>query len=326
MTPYRLLIALMLLSAPVPVPAQDSDVPAGLDITLPGAAQAGTESANTRLGAGSATQPSRSDDPRVSVRVYGGWRQLWGGDINEAVENATRATLANFYFHPNEVDLAANDRGVEYGADLVFHLTPRFGFVAGIGLIESNSESLIEIPPTSATYPSGTNTALQLRAVPVRFGAQYAYPLGRRLSLLMEGGGGLYFTRLQWSDRTEVYETARITDLRSETSGFDFGLHGGISLDISVSERIGLIVGVQGVYANIGGLEGYREGSYTYQSPTRDDGSLKIVELKYSPDFPLLVVGEGTRTMDRYGPFSNEQEASVGLGGLRYTGGLRFSF
>ena len=35
MTPYRLLIALMLLSAPVPVPAQDSDVPAGLDITLP---------------------------------------------------------------------------------------------------------------------------------------------------------------------------------------------------------------------------------------------------------------------------------------------------
>ena len=273
-----------------------------------------------------AEDPPPTGGPTVSVRVYGGWRQLVGGDVNQAIENSTRATLANFYFHPDDVDPAANEQGVEYGADLVFHLTPRVGLVAGIGLIESESESVIEIPSTRVLPPAGTTTALHIRAVPVRFGVQYAYPLGRRLRLLLEGGGGLYFTRLQWSDRTEVYERARITDLRSQTSGFDYGLHGGISLDVGLTERFGLVVGVQGAYANIGGLEGFREGTYSYAPPTRDDGTLKVVELKYSPGFPLLVVGDGTRTMDRFGQFADEREAGVGLGGLRYTGGLRISF
>ena len=325
--PLRLLVALTLLSAPVPVAAQDSDVPARLDIALPAGPLAGTGAANTWLGAQSSTQPSGSDDPHVSVRVYGGWRQLWGGDINKAVENSTRAILARFYFYPEEVDVAANDRGTEYGADLVFHLTPRFGFVGGIGLIESASESLIETPRISVGPPSGTSTALRIRSVPVRFGAQYAYPLGRRLKLLVEGGAGLYFTRFQWSERTEVYERARITDLRGETSGYDIGLHGGVSLDIGLSDHVGLVVSAHAVYANIGGLKGFREGTYTYYQPgTRDDGTLKIVGLESDPEFHFLVVGDGTRTMDRYGPFANEREASVGLGGLRYTGGLRFSF
>ena len=48
--------------------------------------------------------------------------------------------------------------------------------------------------------------------------------------------------------------------------------------------------------------------------------------MRSTPGGLLLVVGEGTRTMDRYGPFTAEKEARVGLGGLRYTGGLRVSF
>ena len=135
------------------------------------------------------------------------------------------------------------------------------------------------------------------------------------------GGAGLYFTQLQWSDRAELDELVRITDLRSETSGFDFGLHGGVSLDIGLSDRIGLVGGVQGVHANVRGLEGFREGTYTYRSGTRDDGTLKIVEFGRDPGFPVLVVGEGTRTMDRYGSFGAEKEASVGLSGMRYTAG-----
>ena len=150
--------------------------------------------------------------------------------------------------------------------------------------------SILVLTGPSAAYSSGTSTALHMRAVPVRFGAQYAYPLGRRLSLLVEGGAGLYFTRLQWSDRTEVYDLARITELRSETSGYDIGFHGRVSLDVGLSDHFGLVAGVQAVHANIGGLKGYREGNYSYTSGTRDDGTLKVVGPEWNPDFHFLVV------------------------------------
>ena len=74
-----------------------------------------------------------------------------------------------------------------------------------------------------------------------------------------------------------------------------------MSLDIGLSNRFGLVVGVQGVHANIGGLEGYRDGACTYRSPTRDAGTLNVVELGRTSHFPLLIVGEGTQTMDRVG-------------------------
>ena len=140
----------MLLSVPIPAHGQDSTVPAGPDIGFPAGARTGAGAVNTELGAQGTAQPFGSDSPRVSIRVYGGLRQLWGGDVNEAVENVTRATLARFHFQPEVVDAVANDRGTEYGADLIFHLTPRFGLVGGIGLIESVSESLFELPQTRA--------------------------------------------------------------------------------------------------------------------------------------------------------------------------------
>ena len=273
---------------------------------------------------------SGSDDPRMSIRVYGALRQLWGGDVNQGVKYAALLVATNLYrgrYPLKDGDVAEISVGKEYGADLVFHLTPRLGLVGGVGLIDSYSVGQIEIPRASFRRASGQITSLGLRAVPVRFGAQYAIPLGRRRSLIVDGGAGLYFTRLQWSDRAEVYEFQRITHLRSETSGSGFGLHGGVSLDIGLSDRMGLVVGVQGVHANIGGLEGFREGTYTYiPAGTRDDGTLQIVEFLYEPEWSTLVVGEGTRTMDRYGPFGAKKEARVGLGGLRYTGGLRVSF
>ena len=192
---------------------------------------------------------SRRDDPRLSVRVYGALRQLWGGDVNQGVKYSALAVASNLYsgrYPLKDGDVAEISWGKEYGADLVFHLTPRLGLVGGVGFIASYSAGQIEIPRASGRRASGQITALALGVVPVRFGAQYAIPLGRRRSLIVDGGAGLYFTRLRWSDRAEVYERQRITHLRSETSGSGFGLHGGVSLDIGLSNRMGLVVGVPG--------------------------------------------------------------------------------
>lgn len=181
-----------------------------------------------------------------------------------------------------------------------------------------------------------------MRSVPVRFGAQYTHPIGRRLSLVVDGGAGIYFTNLQWSRRVEVdfiFPQSFSGEFVSDVRGYDIGFHGGVSLDVSVSDRMGLVFGVQGVHANIGGLDGHRDETYIgydflegreLRRTVKQNGTLAVFELDEYPITPILSLvedGEPVLVDDIFGPvITGVKEASVGLGGLRYTVGLRFSF
>ena len=206
MTLPRVLVALMLL--PATAAAQQDGAREGLVITPRWFGEEVAESRHTGRLAQAADDAPRTDGPNVSVHVYGGWRQLWGGDVNEAAANTSQATVSRRYeglVPLQDGDAPAIRRGPEYGADVTVHLTPRFGLVGGVGWIESSSTGrLIETPHSRALSPSRSSADLTMRSVPVRFGAQYTHPIGRRLSLVVDGGAGLYFTNLQWSRRAEI--------------------------------------------------------------------------------------------------------------------------
>ena len=273
-----------------------------------------------------ATTPSRGWD-RVSVRLSGGRRWLRGGDVNDGVDAWARVFESGFRnevvgLQPGGGEVAALRRSAGYDIDVLVRLTSRVAIVAGVGRFESSSEGTIE---HAVVYPVGglsehvrNSTELHARAIPVRVGAQYSFPLGRRVSLGVEGGLGLYFTDLSWSHVLDV--RGRISSWASETRGRDLGLHGGVWVDIGLSERLGLVVGAEGAYANISGLSGFREGKFNYRSPVRDDGTLRFASMA-----PLLIVGNGTWLDERYGPITPGKEASLGLGGLRLSAGLRLS-
>ena len=346
MTLPRLLVALMLL--PAPAAAQQDGAREGLEITP---RWFGEEAAVFRhIGrlARTADDAPRTDGPNVSVHVYGGWRQLRGGDVNEAAANTSQATVSRLWegiVPLQDGDAPAIRRGPQYGADVAVHLTPRFGLVGGVGWIESSSTGrLIETPHStgSALSQSRSSADLTMRSVPVRFGAQYTHPIGRRLSLVVDGGAGLYFTNLQWSRRAEIdfiFPKSRSGEVISDVSGYGIGFHGGVSLDVSVSDRIGLVFGVQAVHANIGGLDGHRDETYIgydflegreIRRTVKQNGTLAVFELDEYPITPILSLvedGEPVLVDEIFLPIIRSvKEASVGLGGLRYTVGLRVSF
>ena len=91
-------------------------------------------------------------------------------------------------------------------------------------------------------------------------------------------------------------------------------------VDIGLSERFGLVRGVEAVCAEVGGFHGFREGTFSYRSPTRDDGALTMAGLE-PPQY--LIVGQGSWVNERYGPITPVREATVGVSGLRFRGGLR---
>ncbi len=167
-----------------------------------------------------ATSPSRDWD-RVSVRLSGGLRWLRGGDVNDGVEAWAQVFESSL---GNEVvglqpsvggDVAALRRGAYFGAQysfplgrvdvLAIHLTraieSRPISWTGVGRVESSSAGTIEraVVYEGLSEHVRNSTSLGARAIPIRVGAQYSFPLGRRVSLGVEGGVGLYFTDLEWS-------------------------------------------------------------------------------------------------------------------------------
>ena len=334
MTLPRVLVALMLL--PATAAAQHDGAREGLVITPRGFGEEVAESRHTGRLAQAAEDAPRTDGPNVSVHVYGGWRQLWGGDVNEAAANTFQRGLSLWYealVPLQDGDAPAIRRGPEYGADVTVHLTPRFGLVGGVGWIESSSTGrLIEVPHSTLLWPMRQSDDLTMRSVPVRFGARYTHPISRRLSLVADGGTGLYFTNLQWSRRAEVdiFSTRLSGESIWDVRGYDIGFHGGVSLDVSVSDGIGLVFGVQGVHANIGGLDGHRDTtSIRYglrEEIRRTDGTLGVFERDDSISPILGLVEDEPRLDQSLSPIRSVKEASVGLGGLRYTVGLRVSF
>ena len=267
---------------------------------------------------------------RVELRLYGGWRQLRGGDVNEAVANTTLLTVKSVYEGLEGLargDAPATRRGREFGADAIVNLTSGFGLMGGVGWIASASEGRwIETPGSMAIVGSRSSASLRLDSIAVRLGGQYGHALSRRLRLVMDGGAGLYFTRLRWWQRGEIdFFVPTTSEILSDVRGYGLGFHGGVSVDVSVGHGLGLVIGVQGVHAAIGGLEGFREHTYTGFSSreggvvtrsTRQDGRLAVAEFDNSS--VLRVVGPAEE--------GSVREATVGVGGLRYAGGLRVSF
>lgn len=303
--------AIGLIGAGVLVSTFGADVPVAVTPTV-GGVQVGLRRAVTEPpGAGRG----------LSLRTYGSGLQLRGGDINNAV--AALATGFQWLIR-NEAstlpggggDVAATRSGVEFGADVILHLTPRLGLVGGVGRITSSSEGAIETPLRDEPFPFVQSTALGVHAVPVRFGVLYTLPIARRLAVGLEGGAGIYFTRLRWSHHLDV--SGRVTDWLTEVQGQDLGVHGGLWIDIDLADRIGLVFGIQGTHADISGLAGFREGMYSYRAETRDEGTLSLAEEG------LLVVGNAPWAT--IGALTPGRDASVGLGGFRIATGLRIAF
>lgn len=210
---------------------------------------------------------------------------------------------------------AALRRGEELGADVIVHLTPRVAIVGGIGRIASSSEGTIEHDVVFGPFRGMTRnrTALRVRSVPVRIAGRYATPVSRRVKLAIEGGGGLYFTHLSWLHELDAAgPTSRWV---SETRGHDLGVHGGVWIDVALSDRYGLALGVEALRAEIGGLRGFREGTFDHRPPTRSEGALAV-----SGFSSALTVGESTWLGAALRP---GREAAVGLSGLRFRVGLR---
>ena len=223
--------------------------------------------------------------------------------------------------------------GFEYGGDVIIHFTSRFGIGVGVSRLEASQASeIVASNPLFSSLEFQIFNTLEVRAVPIRLGVFYTLPASNRLNVILNAGVGFYPTDFLWNwrfDNVTAGSVTRATDVDTQASGTGVGYHGGVVVEFALVERVGVFFEGQGTYVKVGGLDGTAEGTYSYRSPTTEDGTIYYGELEAGPttglDSTLPMIGLSNEPPSFDG-LTGVREAEVNLGGVRLIGGVRIRF
>lgn len=268
---------------------------------------------------------------RLTLQIKGGWSAFSGGDIENGVGG----------MYEKAVDLIAadgavitqsrknsNTAGLEFGGDLIYCITPRFGVGVGLSNINAGKESALFFEIRGPDYER-MNLRPRIKVSVLRFGLFYAIPFAGRLAISVHGGPALYSARYSYNTNITVgsYGMPVIQagflpmGLYQEASAKQLGLEGGIGFEFNANPFVAFCLEALGRYARIDGFEGLEEATL-YQDYRRQvltqEGSLYLLNTN---NYPLLdiVPPEGSAG-------EAARKASLDFSGFSFTAGLKLRF
>jgi len=261
---------------------------------------------------------------RLGLRLWGGLNTLSGGDLNEGTKGwfeYYRLDELNSYTPGGEFQ--PTHLGYDLGGDLLFQFSPVLGIGVGAGyLTASRSFSLNYTRPGWDPVVYTSKTALG--AVPLRLSLYYSLPLGPSFHITFHLGGGYYLANLKLHIRAENPTYFEDYDFHQATGG-GLGFHGGLGLEIALSEAVSLVLDLTGRWAVISNFHGDFTVSNTWSHGTTPDADLYFFKALDPPfgTFPLLFMSSAEPS----GPaFSDVRRARIDLSGLSSVVGLVFRF
>ena len=214
-----------------------------------------------RSGRAAALQMERTEAKLSSLvlRLYGGFSQAEAGDVNEGLDGYYEmcklySALGIGTTTGGYTPLRA---GYNFGADLVFQITPQIGIGIGAGYIRFSQSSLMTWSRDSEDIEiSGTPT---LSAVPIRLGLFLTLPLGKKLNLTVDFGAAAFAAlKLDAQLRIEHLDGEwgeRSLSARGSAPLDNIGYHGSLGFEFMVSPKVGFFVEVLGRYARLKNFE-----------------------------------------------------------------------
>lgn len=277
-----------------------------------------------------AAQPGATESQklsRLSIRLYGGFSRVAAGDVN---------TGADGYFELFETYAALGmgtttggyrpvHAGYNFGADVIYQLSPGIGVGLGVGYLRSSSGSAMTFAGEGQAFAlSGRPT---LSAVPIRLGVFLTFPVAAKISLTADAGAAYYAgLKLDATQRLELDATNWLMMSLSGSRSGDIGFQGSFGFEYRLSRGLGLFAEALGRYARFKNFE-----SVTSRSEVSGGGSETISGKLYilTETFP-----EGTFsvfTVEETPPVDNPpaetfREPKIDLSGFSLQAGIRIRF
>jgi hypothetical protein len=258
----------------------------------------------------------------LHVRLGGGYSLFSGGDFKTGIQGmydlgGHRIVSAGYTLGTREKHLFSS--GYELGGDLVYYFAGRLGIGVGGTLTRVNktNEQLFRLGAVLLDYP--------MRVVPhtdifsLRIGVFYAIPLNSLLTACFNAGPAFYSAdyKCNWGAQTPGYAYS----VSQRAKAKEWGVQGGIGLEVRMNERLAFILEAQGRFAKISGFEGEESlyenlGGPVFTSDTT--GTLYYVEKE---GFPRLEVFPAAPAVGLDG-----HEAVFDFSGISLRAGLNFKF
>lgn len=263
---------------------------------------------------------------KLSLKLYGGYSHILAGDVNEG---------SDFYFEVLEAYAAEGmgtttgtykplHGGYNFGADLIYQISPALGIGLGVGYMRNSSESV-------GTWAYETNeytlsAAPTLTAMPIRLGLFLTVPIGPKLDLIANAGAayymGLKFEGTQYEEDAAGYWKIMIIEA-SERSGADIGFHGSLGFEYKLSPKLGFLVEAVGRYAKFKNFETVTAGVENSDGVSDvDDGRLLYIADFDFGDYEI----SGFSPMDTEPSEPGYREPKFDLGGFSLQAGFRIRF
>jgi hypothetical protein len=245
-------------------------------------------------------------DSRLAIKLSGGLGYLSLAEMNTGIKGA----LNDIAF---ERDIATNSTyndlkmGTDFGADLIFYLTPKIGVGIGGEFIHGRKTSTYSFTGIRSGYIS---CAPILTAVPLKFGLFFKTPLSGKINFTATIGAGYYRTSLDNTYGWEIVKVTPATTERFKVSAWSPGFHGGIGLEYSVSRRFALFFEALGRLAKVRGFKG------TVQYTGRSAVSARLYsfdDVFAEGSFPII---DAWDVVPSGGGIQNVREATIDLSGV----------
>jgi hypothetical protein len=279
-----------------------------------------------------------------SLRIQGSWEYLQAGDVNAG----TRAFFdwGKIHFDPPPGGLIEGGYtpihgGYEFGGDVVFRLSDKFGIGVGAGFLRNTHTSSADWPMMVITdNPQGDGfikhfgADTELSATALRIGLFMTLPMGKKLSFIANAGvSGFLHARyegfegvvLLYSGGTS-FDPVQTLRTAAEREALGLGLHGGLGVEYSFFRKLAFFIEAQGRYARLSHFKGETiceaaEGGFF---PTfSETGRLYYESVPLVPGAPRLIM---VQSAPPAGPGGEAREAVVDFSGIGLRAGVRFNF
>jgi hypothetical protein len=262
---------------------------------------------------------------KLSIKLYGGYSHILAADVNEG---------SRFYFDLIEIYEAMGTGTVEgrynplhggynFGADLIYQISPTIGIGVGAGYMRNSADSLATYidDPFEVDILSGAT----ITAIPIRLGLFFTFPLGGKLNLTADAGAayyaGLKLDGMEGLDYPDGSWMERAVS-GSQRSSADIGFHGSLGVEYKLSPMMGFFVEVLGRYASfknfdqVTGIQTSSEGT-----PETIEGKLYIITEDIDGTPISMFTIEETPPID-----PGAREPKFDLSGLSLQAGIRIRF
>ncbi len=191
----------------------------------------------------------------LEVRLSGGPAYFYSGDINRGTRGLYDSTV-DFYSSAGYIldqRTESFTKGFDVTGDVIYYVRPRLGIGLGIGFMRATGTNYLDVSGKDIIWSSQLGSRLRIDVIPIRLGLYYTLPVHRLFSFTFNGGPSLYLTQYSYFFETDWKNTK---SLFHKANAKNFGFHGGIGLEVSLTQQASFLIEGQGRYAKISNYTG----------------------------------------------------------------------